>query len=214
MQFSVDHSIPSLATFYTGTAIQAAPKHTGRLPLSGSQEGQGVPSSVFNSSEPGVVPSTMMERINYRHSCTPLNQMFFSQVNVANLQSKIKADVLARSNGKYSIDNQSEADLMIIMRSYYLQYGDNDPNVVAKALEEFKGYSQDLCGLSTHALDDVLHELTAQGPVFEDLRQLVAVQALSVARQLDSAGAGEGVAQALGCVLAGLAGHVCHGQQQ
>jgi hypothetical protein len=78
----------------------------------------------------------MMERINYRHSCTPLNQMFFSQANVDNLQSKIKADVLARSMGKYSIDNQSEPDLMIIMRSYYLQYGDNSPDRVARALEE------------------------------------------------------------------------------
>jgi len=74
--------------------------------------------------------------------------MFFSQANVDNLQSKIKADVLARSMGKYAIGNQSEADLLVIMRSYYLQYGDNDPNVVAKALEELNERVVSYCGNS------------------------------------------------------------------
>ena len=148
MQFSVDYSIPSLAAFYTGTAIQAAPKHTGRLPLSGAQEGQPVPSIVFNPAEPGVVPSTMMERINYRHSCTPLNTTFFSQTNVDNLQAKIKADVLARSMGRHVIDNQSESDLLIIMRSYYLQYGDNSPERVAESLEDLSQRVVSYCGNS------------------------------------------------------------------
>jgi hypothetical protein len=185
MQFSVDYSIPSLATFYTGTAIQAAPKHTGRLPLSGSQEGQSVPSIVFNSSEPGVVPSTMMERINYRHSCTPLNQMFFSQANVANLQTKIKADVLARSNGKYSIDNQSEADLMIIMRSYYLQYGDNDPNVVAKALEELNDRVVAYCGNS------IMSEVEAYVYYRKDILDFPAPIANPIATQVYGSRTGE-----------------------
>jgi len=148
MQFSLDYSVPTLADFYTGTAIQAAPKHTGRLPLSESQETSTLPPVSLYSTEPGVIPTTIMERINYRHSCTPLNQMFFSQANVDNLQSKIKADVLARSMGKYAIGNQSEADLLVIMRSYYLQYGDNDPNVVAKALEELNERVVSYCGNS------------------------------------------------------------------
>ena len=81
MQFNLDYSVPSLADFYTGTAIQAAPKHTGRLPLSGDQEKNSVPSVMIYSSEPGLVPtSTIMERINYRHSCTPLNTMFLAKL--------------------------------------------------------------------------------------------------------------------------------------
>lgn len=148
MQFVVNYSLQSLADFYTGTAIVSAPKHTGRLPLSGQQETTEVPPATLYTKDPGTVPSTMMERINYRHSCTPLNQMFFSQANVDNLQSKIKADVLARSMGKYSIDNQSEPDLMIIMRSYYLQYGDNSPERVAAALEELNQRVVTYCGNS------------------------------------------------------------------
>ena len=148
MQFNIDYATKALSDFYTGTAIQAAPKHTGRLPLSGDQEKSSVPAAMIYSDEKGVVPSTIMERINYRHSCTPLNQMFFSQTNVDNLQSKIKADVLARSSGKYAIDNQSESDLMIIMRSYYLQYGDNSPDRVAESLEDLNQRVVSYCGNS------------------------------------------------------------------
>ena len=149
MQFSLDYSVKTLADFYTGTAIEAAPKHTGRLPLSGNQEGRSVPSVMIYSYEPGLVPtSTIMERINYRHSCTPLNTTFFSQTNVDNLQSKIKADVLARSMGRHVIDNQSESDLLIIMRSYYLQYGDNSPERVAESLEDLTQRVVSYCGNS------------------------------------------------------------------
>lgn len=148
MQFTVDYSVPSLADFYTGTAIQAAPKHVGRLPLSEQQEKTSVPPVTLYSNEPGTVPSTMMERINYRHSTTPLNQLFFSPANVENLQAKIKADVMARSMGKYAIDAQSETDLIVIMRSYYLQYGDNSPERVAEALEELNSRVVTYCGNS------------------------------------------------------------------
>lgn len=149
MQFNLDYSVKDLADFYTGTAIQAAPKHTGRLPLSGDQEKSSVPAVMIYSNEPGLLPtSTIMERINYRHSCTPLNTMFFSQANMDNLQSKIKADVLARSVGKYAIDNQSESDLLIIMRSYYLQYGDNSPDRVAESLEDLNMRVVTYCGNS------------------------------------------------------------------
>jgi len=62
--------------------------------------------------------------------------VFFSQGNIANLQQKIHDAVLDLSNGEYNLSPQSEADLMLIMRSYYLQYGQNDPSNVAVELEE------------------------------------------------------------------------------
>jgi hypothetical protein len=70
MQFSLDYSVPSLADFYTGNwQFRLLPKHTGRLPLSGDQEKSSVPPVMIYSNEPGLVPtSTIMERINYRHS--------------------------------------------------------------------------------------------------------------------------------------------------
>ena len=70
---------------------------------------------------------------------------------VANLQAKIRNAVLMMSTGAHPIDDQSEPDLKIIMRSYYLQYGDNDPNVVAKALEELNDRVVSYCGNSIMA---------------------------------------------------------------
>jgi hypothetical protein len=55
--------------------------------------------------------------------------------NINNLQTRIQATVLAKSNGKYTIDRQNDDDLFLIMRSYYLQYSRNDPAQVAEELE-------------------------------------------------------------------------------
>jgi hypothetical protein len=52
------------------------------------------------------------------------------------LQRKIHDQVLAMSGGKYSISRQSDDELRVIMRSYYLMFGRNDPSNVAMELEE------------------------------------------------------------------------------
>jgi hypothetical protein len=85
------------------------------------------------------------ENIQYRHTNTPLNTLFFSESNVANLQQLIHDAVLDMSKGEYNIGPQSEADLLLIMRSYYLQYGQNDPDNVATEISQLNqrvvGYS-------------------------------------------------------------------------
>ena len=133
----VQYWVNSLSEFYTQTAIPKAPKHTGRLPLSDREEKLPIPrGTLFAVDEPVSVPSLVAEHIQYRHNNTPLNTVFFSQGNIANLQQKIHDAVLDLSNGEYNLSPQSEADLMLIMRSYYLQYGQNDPSNVAVELEE------------------------------------------------------------------------------
>ena len=133
----VQYWVNSLSDFYTGTAIPNAPKHTGRLPLSDSEEKLPIPrGTLYAVDEPVSVPSLVAEQIQYRHTNTPLNTVFFSQSNMANLQQKIHDAVLEMSKGEYDISPQSEADLMLIMRSYYLQYGENDPSNVATELDQ------------------------------------------------------------------------------
>ena len=133
----VQYWVNSLSDFYTGTAIPNAPKHTGRLPLSDSEEKLPSPrGTLYAVDEPVSVPSLVAEQIQYRHTNTPLNTVFFSQSNMANLQQKIHDAVLEMSKGEYDISPQSEADLMLIMRSYYLQYGENDPSNVATELDQ------------------------------------------------------------------------------
>ena len=124
----------SLIDFYTGTAIPNAPKHTGRLPLSDQESRLPVPPAAMIAPEPYMVSSMVKENIQFRHSNTSLNEQFFSQANIDLLQSRIQGDV--RQMVGATIDRQSDPDLMMVMRSYYLQYANNDPNNVAAELAD------------------------------------------------------------------------------
>lgn len=134
MQWNIDYNIPSLSDFFTGTAIPNAPKHTGRLPLLASEESLPVPPAVLFAPEPSMTPKLIMERIQYRHSDTDLNTRFFSQENIDYLQSQIQMAV--RNMVGATIDRQSDPDLLLIMRSYYLQYAQNTPGNTVAELDE------------------------------------------------------------------------------
>lgn len=58
---------------------------------------------------------------------TALSNAFFSGQNQAILQNGIRAGVYKRSNGQYIIGCQSQDELLIVMRSVYLQYCKNLP---------------------------------------------------------------------------------------
>ena len=137
MSSLVQYWVNSLSDFYTGTAIPDAPKHNGRLPLSDSEEKLPIPrGTLYAADEPIMTSQLVAENIQYRHNNTPLNTVFFSESNKANLQQKIHDAVLELSKGEYNLDPQSEADLLLIMRSYYLQYAQNNPDNVAVELEQ------------------------------------------------------------------------------
>ena len=123
-----------LVDFYTGTAIPNAPKHTGRLPLSDQEVHTSVPPAVLFASEPYLSSSMMKENIHFRHTNTPLNEEFFGPTNVDLLQSRIQAEV--RQMVGAEIGRQSDPDLQMVMRSYYLQYARNDPNDTRGELSE------------------------------------------------------------------------------
>ena len=124
----------SLIDFYTGTAIPNAPKHTGRLPLSDQESRMSVPAARLFAEEPSMTSSVMKENIQYRHGNTDLNTQFFSASNVDLLQSRIQSEVRQMVGGV--IDRQSDPDLMMVMRSYYLQYARNVPGNEADELAE------------------------------------------------------------------------------
>jgi hypothetical protein len=60
---------------------------------------------------------------NLEHSS--LSRKFFSNDNINVIHKKIIIGVYQKSNKKYSISKQNERELLIIMRSYYLQFGKN-----------------------------------------------------------------------------------------
>lgn len=144
----------SLADFYTQTAIPNAPKHTGRLPLSDQETRMTVPPAVLFAPEPSLESSVIKERIHYRHSPTEVNKQFFSQENVDLLQDRIRAMVRGMVNA--DIDRQSDVDLKLVMRSYYLQYAGESveqlnervaafcANRIAVEVEAYRYYRKDI----------------------------------------------------------------------
>lgn len=61
------------------------------------------------------------------HGKNLLSDVFFSRKNIDYLHDAIRFMVYEKSCRKHVIDRQSETDLLIIMRSVYLQYGEHKP---------------------------------------------------------------------------------------
>lgn len=57
------------------------------------------------------------------HSKNIVNQLFFSQKNIDNIQKLIRYTIYKQTN--FIIGKQSQTELLIIMRSIYLQYSKN-----------------------------------------------------------------------------------------
>jgi hypothetical protein len=98
--------------------------------------------------------SVLKERIHFRHSPTAESKAFFSPENVDLLQDRIRATVRGMVNA--DIDRQSDVDLKLVMRSYYLQYAGesleqlNDrvvafcANRIAVEVEAYRYYRKDI----------------------------------------------------------------------
>ena len=54
---------------------------------------------------------------------TPLSEVFFFFSNNDNLQNQIRYRLYLYSDNNYTIERQSDTELKIVMRSYFLQYG-------------------------------------------------------------------------------------------
>jgi hypothetical protein len=76
------------------------------------------------------------ELIGHQHYETPLNTVFFSISNIEQIQTSIQEQVFLMSGNKYRIDRQSDDDIKLIMRSYYLMFGRNNPNTIASDLAD------------------------------------------------------------------------------
>jgi len=76
---------------------------------------------------------------------TPLRRLFFSKQNIDNIQKQIQIEVYERSNSKFSIDRQSDTELEVIMRSYYLQYGRNLPCKLIEQVQQLNKMVLDYC---------------------------------------------------------------------
>tara|TARA_B100000035_G_scaffold224836_1_gene193327 strand:- start:349 stop:966 length:618 start_codon:yes stop_codon:yes gene_type:complete len=77
------------------------------------QENHKGPERNFNDSLYGIMESSVPARV------------FFSEKNINNIQQKIINSVFNESQGKIKIGRQSDSELKIVMRSIFLQHGQN-----------------------------------------------------------------------------------------
>jgi hypothetical protein len=134
--------VPKVENHYnlTSTSQQyPAPKHGGRVPNINDPatfQFAARPYKMYSENRSIYGDNPRQDLVGHIHKETPLNAVFFSVANIDRLQNEIRSQVLAMSGGKYSIGRQSDDELRIIMRSYYLMFSRNDPNTVATELEE------------------------------------------------------------------------------
>jgi len=122
----------------TISAIWPGPKHNGAVSnirdpqFAGFSARSSVP---YASDDPLFGQNNRADLVGNIHQESPLNKAFFSQQNVDKIQTQIYDQVLLMSGGKYKIDRQNDLDLKVIMRSYYLMFGENNPAAVEENME-------------------------------------------------------------------------------
>jgi hypothetical protein len=123
-------------------------KNTGRVPNMTDPALQELAARQYSLYEDKpVLPGhdVRQELIGHIHYETPLNKTFFSASNIDHLQQAIQDQVFLMSGSKHRIDRQSDDDIKLIMRSYYLMFGRNNPATVSADLADLNarvvGYS-------------------------------------------------------------------------
>lgn len=134
--------VPRVENHYNLTSTSAqypAPQHGGRVPNINDPatfQFAARPYKLYADGRPVLGDDARRDLVGHIHKETPLNAVFFSQANMDRIQQAIHDQVYSMSGGQYDIGRQSDDDLRIIMRSYYLMFGRNDPNNVAGELAE------------------------------------------------------------------------------
>ena len=101
-------------------------------------------------SKKNVLISIMDTAIDHTVSKNDVNSVYFSKENIAALQQGIRYSVFRES--QRVISKQNETELMVIMRSIYLQYAKNLPNNILAQIRE----------LNARVLDYVVPKITVE----------------------------------------------------
>lgn len=80
-----------------------------------------------------------------RFQNTPLSDLFFSELNIDALQQGIRYSVYSNSNGRHTIGKQDDRQLMLVMRSVFLQFGPNRPAGVVEQVRCLNKMVLDFC---------------------------------------------------------------------
>lgn len=88
---------------------------------------------------------------NYLNSLTgnfersELSNLFFSKQNIENIQNLLIRGVYEKSNSQIMIDKQPTDNIVIVMRSMYLQYSKNLDTKLNEQVNELNNYVLNFC---------------------------------------------------------------------
>tara|TARA_B100001027_G_C16174943_1_gene288756 strand:- start:228 stop:713 length:486 start_codon:yes stop_codon:yes gene_type:complete len=74
-----------------------------------------------------------------------LSNLYYSQANIDYLQNEIVRQVFDKSDGKYRIARQNEDELVIVMKSIFLQNARNNDNDLQYQIDELNNLVLDYC---------------------------------------------------------------------
>jgi hypothetical protein len=144
----VDPPVEKHHNLTTISAIWPGPKRNGAVPNIKDPQYAGFSarsSLPYANDDPLFGQNNRADLVGNIHQESSLNKAFFSQQNVDKLQKDIYDQVLLMSGGKFKIDRQNDLDLKVIMRSYYLMFGENNPAALQENMEALNrrvvGYS-------------------------------------------------------------------------
>lgn len=86
-----------------------------------------------------------------------LAKLFFSKANIDTLQQLIRSVVF--ENTTYTIDRQSDTELLVIMKSLFLQYAKHPPPLIR---ETGKMYTAELYRLNDIVIKDVVPRIVSE----------------------------------------------------
>lgn len=118
-----------------------------------------------------VTNDSKFTNLNGTFSETSISKLYFSQENLDYLQSEIINRVYTKTNKKYQIGRQSDDELLIVMRSIYLQYGKNNNSNLDKQINNLNELVLDYCvdNVYTNLLQyyNYIDDITKDQPVLD-----------------------------------------------
>ena len=106
---------------------------------------EGYNSNPFNLFENLNVANNKFENLTGTDQSTTLSDLYFSQVNVDYLQTEIISRIFDKTNKQHVIGKQSEEELLIVMRSIYLQHGKNMDTHLDEQVDKLNELVLDYC---------------------------------------------------------------------
>ncbi len=109
----------------------------GRIDISGKYENNKV--SLFSEKTNGIEEYNT-HSIAHTYEGTKTQYAFFSKINIEHLQKLLKYHVWIQSDKKHIIAPQDTNQLLIIMKSIYLQYGQNNETDLKQQIKRLNAF--------------------------------------------------------------------------